>query len=145
MGGGEAMRQAQDRIVLTTAGQGLYEITSSVRDWVGHQRVTTGLLTLYLHHTSASLLIQENADPDVLLDLNDWFRKAVPEGTRFYRHTQEGADDMPAHIRAALTASQVSVPVADGRLDLGRWQGIFLYEHRARGQERRITLHLIGE
>jgi secondary thiamine-phosphate synthase enzyme len=139
------MRQAQDRIVVTTAGQGLYEITSRVRDWVGHQLMTKGLLTIYLHHTSASLLIQENADPDVLLDLNDWFRKAVPEDTRFYRHTQEGADDMPAHIRAALTSSQVSVPVADGRLDLGRWQGIFLYEHRARGQERRITFHLVGE
>jgi secondary thiamine-phosphate synthase enzyme len=139
------MRQAQDRILLATDGQGLYEITSRVRDWVGRQRITTGLLTLYLHHTSASLLVQENADPDVLLDLNDWFRKAVPEDTRFYRHTQEGADDMPAHIRAALTATQVSVPVADGRLDLGRWQGIFLYEHRARGHERRITLHLIGE
>jgi secondary thiamine-phosphate synthase enzyme len=139
------MRQAQDRILLATDGQGLYEITSRVRDWVGRQRITTGLLTLYLHHTSASLLVQENADPDVLLDLNDWFRKAVPEDTRFYRHTQEGADDMPAHIRAALTATQVSVPVADGHLDLGRWQGIFLYEHRARGHERRITLHLIGE
>jgi secondary thiamine-phosphate synthase enzyme len=139
------MRQAQDRILLTTDGQGLYEITSRVRDWVNRQRMTAGLLTLYLHHTSASLLIQENADPEVLLDLNDWFRKAVPEDTRVYRHTQEGADDMPAHIRAALTAIQVSVPVADGRLDLGRWQGIFLYEHRARGHERRITLHLIGE
>jgi secondary thiamine-phosphate synthase enzyme len=139
------MRQAQDRIHLATDGQGLYEITSRVRDWVGRQRITTGLLTLYLHHTSASLLIQENADPDVLLDLNDWFRKAVPEDTRFYRHTQEGADDMPAHIRAALTAIQVSVPVVDGRLDLGRWQGVFLYEHRARGRERQITLHLIGE
>jgi secondary thiamine-phosphate synthase enzyme len=129
------MRQAQDRILLATDGQGLYEITSRVRDWVGRQRITTGLLTLYLHHTSASLLIQENA----------WFRKAVPEDMRSYRHTQEGADDMPAHIRAALTAIQVSVPVADGHLDLGRWQGIFLYEHRARGHERRVTLHLVGE
>jgi secondary thiamine-phosphate synthase enzyme len=139
------MRQAQERIFLTTDGQGLYEITSRVREWVSRQGMSTGLLTLYLHHTSASLLIQENADPDVLLDLNEWFRKAVPEDTRFYRHTQEGADDMPAHIRAALTAIQLSVPVADGHLDLGRWQGIFLYEHRARGRERRITLHLVGE
>lgn len=139
------MRQIRDQMFLTSDGQELYEITAQVCDWVAGQDVTTGLLTLYLHHTSASLLIQENADPDVLRDMNDWFRRAVPEDTRFYRHTQEGADDMPAHIRAALTATQVAIPVTGGRLDLGRWQGIFLYEHRARSRERRITLHLIGE
>lgn len=139
------MRQIQDQMFLTSDGQELYEITTQVCDWVAGQGVASGLLTLYLHHTSASLLIQENADPDVLRDMNDWFRRAVPEDTRFYRHTQEGEDDMPAHIRAALTATQVAIPVRNGRVDLGRWQGIFLYEHRARSRERRITLHLIGE
>jgi secondary thiamine-phosphate synthase enzyme len=139
------MRQAIDQLVLTTDGQRLYEFTDQVRSWVAAQDMRAGLLTLYLHHTSASLVIQENADPDVLRDLNDFFRGLVPEDTRHYRHTQEGPDDMPAHIRAALTTTQLSIPVAQGQPDLGRWQGIFLFEHRARGRERRITLHLIGE
>lgn len=139
------MRQVKDHLFLTTDGQKLYEITERVRAWVEDQDIASGLLTLYLHHTSASLLIQENADPDVLHDLNDFFRRVVPEDTRHYRHTQEGSDDMPAHIRAALTTTQLSVPVEQGRPDLGRWQGIFLYEHRSRSRERRITLHLLGE
>jgi secondary thiamine-phosphate synthase enzyme len=139
------MRQVFDHLVLTTDGQELYEITDRVRSWVGAQGITAGLLTLYLHHTSASLLIQENDDPDVLRDLNEFFRRLVPEDTRHYRHTQEGPDDMPAHIRAALTATHLSIPVATGQPDLGRWQGIYLYEHRAHPHERRITLHLIGE
>jgi secondary thiamine-phosphate synthase enzyme len=139
------MRQAIDQLVLTTEGQRLHEFTDRVRSWVAAQDIRAGLLTLYLHHTSASLVIQENADPDVLRDLNDFFRGLVPEDTRHYRHTQEGPDDMPAHIRAALTTTQLSIPVAQGQPDLGRWQGIFLFEHRARGRERRITLHLIGE
>jgi secondary thiamine-phosphate synthase enzyme len=139
------MRQVSDRLLVTTDGQRLYEITDPVRSWVGAQGITAGLLTLYLHHTSASLLIQENDDPDVLRDLNDFFRRLVPEDTRHYQHTQEGPDDMPAHIRAALTATHLSIPVAGGRPDLGRWQGIYLYEHRAHPLERRITLHLIGE
>ena len=139
------MRQAFDHLLLTTEGQRLYEITDRVRSWVAAQDIRAGLLTLYLHHTSASLVIQENADPDVLRDLNDFFRRIVPEDTRHYRHTQEGPDDMPAHIRAALTTTHLSIPVRDGRPDLGRWQGIFLFEHRTRAHERRITLHLIGE
>jgi secondary thiamine-phosphate synthase enzyme len=139
------MRQVFDHLLLTTDGQRLYEITDRVHSWVGAQGIATGLLTLYLHHTSASLVIQENDDPDVLRDLNDFFRRLVPEDTRHYQHTQEGPDDMPAHIRAALTATHLSIPVAGGQPDLGRWQGIFLFEHRARGRERRITLHLIGE
>jgi secondary thiamine-phosphate synthase enzyme len=139
------MRHALDHLFLTTDGQRLYEITDRVRTWVGAQGIKAGLLTLYLHHTSASLLIQENADPDVLRDLNDFFCRIVPEETRHYRHTQEGADDMPAHIRAALTTTHLSIPVRDGRPDLGRWQGIFLFEHRTRPHERRVTLHLIGE
>jgi secondary thiamine-phosphate synthase enzyme len=139
------MRQAIDQLLLTTDGQRLYEITDRVRSWVAAQDIRAGLLTLYLHHTSASLLIQENADPEVLHDLNDFFRRVVPEDTRHYRHTQEGPDDMPAHIRAALTTTHLSIPVAQGQPDLGRWQGIFLFEHRAHAHERRITLHLIGE
>ncbi len=139
------MRQTKDQIVLTTHGQRLYEITDRVRSWVVAQGITSGLLTLYIHHTSASLLIQENADVDVLRDLNDFFRRLVPEDTRHYRHTQEGPDDMPAHIRAALTTTQLAIPVDAGHPDLGRWQGIFLYEHRAQGRERRITMHLLGD
>ncbi len=139
------MRQRSDQLLLTTDGQRLYEITDRVRSWVADQPIERGLLTVYLHHTSASLLIQENADPRVLDDLNAFFRKVVPEDIRHYTHTQEGADDMPAHIRAALTATHLSIPVVAGRPDLGRWQGIFLFEHRARGRERRLTLHLLGE
>jgi secondary thiamine-phosphate synthase enzyme len=139
------MRQVFDHLLLTTDGQRLYEITDRIRSWVAAQNIATGLLTLYLHHTSASLVIQENADPEVLRDLNDFFRRLVPEDTRHYQHTQEGPDDMPAHIRAALTATHLSIPVAGGQPDLGRWQGVFLFEHRARAHERRITLHLIGE
>jgi secondary thiamine-phosphate synthase enzyme len=139
------MRQVFDHLLLTTDGQRLYEITDRVRSWVGAQDITAGLLTLYIHHTSASLLIQENADSQVLADLNDFFCKLVIEDVAHYTHTQEGSDDMPAHIRAALTATHLSIPVAGGQPDLGRWQGIFLFEHRARGRERRITLHLIGE
>jgi secondary thiamine-phosphate synthase enzyme len=139
------MRQAFDQLFLTTDGQRLYSIADQVESWVARQGIREGLLTVYLHHTSASLLIQENADPDVLRDLNDFFRRIVPEETRHYRHTQEGPDDMPAHIRAALTTTHLSIPVTGGRPDLGRWQGIFLFEHRTRPHERRITLHLIGD
>ena len=139
------MRQLFDDLILTTDGQRLYEITGQVRARLAGHGIRDGLLTLYIHHTSASLLIQENADPCVLQDLNDFFCKLVIEETRHYTHTQEGPDDMPAHIRAALTTTHLSIPVRNGRPDLGRWQGIYLYEHRARGRERRITLHLIGE
>jgi secondary thiamine-phosphate synthase enzyme len=138
------MRQAKDQLVLTPPGQGLHEFTDQVRTWVAGQGIEEGLLTLYLHHTSASLVIQENADPDVMRDLHDFFLKLVPEDPSLYRHGQEGPDDMPAHIKAALTQTHLSIPVTDGRLDLGRWQGIYLFEHRRRGRERRITLHLIG-
>ena len=139
------MRQAFDHLLVNTKGQGLYAITDRIGSWVKAQGIAAGLLTVYLHHTSASLLIQESADPEVLRDLNDFFCRIVPEDVRHYRHVQEGPDDMPAHIRAALTTTHLSIPVAGGRPDLGRWQGIFLFEHRARAHERRITLHLIGE
>ncbi len=139
------MRQRLEQLLVATDGQRLYEITDRVRSWVALQGIAHGLLTVYLHHTSASLLIQENADPRVLDDMNAFFRKLVPEDVRHYSHTQEGADDMPAHIRAALTATHLSIPVVAGQPDLGRWQGIYLFEHRTRGRERRITLHLLGE
>jgi secondary thiamine-phosphate synthase enzyme len=139
------MRQQLDDLSVTTEGQRLYEITDRVRSWVAAQGIQRGLLTVYIHHTSASLVIQENADPRVLDDLNAFFRKLVVEDVRHYSHSQEGPDDMPAHIRSALTATHLSIPVVTGKPDLGRWQGIFLFEHRARGRERKITLHLLGE
>jgi secondary thiamine-phosphate synthase enzyme len=138
------MRQVKGSLIVRTEGQRLYDITAKVRGWLADRDIGDGLLTLFLHHTSASLLIQENADPAVLHDLNAFFRRVVPEDAS-YRHGQEGPDDMPAHIRAALTATHLSIPVEDGRLDLGTWQGIYLFEHRARPHERRITLHLMGE
>jgi secondary thiamine-phosphate synthase enzyme len=139
------MRQAKSTLMVRTDGQKLYDITARVQAWVADQGMEEGLLTLFLHHTSASLLIQENADPDVLHDLNAFFRRVVPEDMRHYRHTQEGPDDMPAHIRAALTTTDLAIPLAGGRMDLGRWQGIYLFEHRASPHERRLTLHLIGD
>lgn len=139
------MRQAFRQLLVETAGPRLYEITREVQSWVAGQGIGAGLLTLFVHHTSASLLIQENADLRVQDDIDAFFRRLVSEDRRLYSHNDEGPDDMPAHIRCALTATQLSIPVTDGRADLGRWQGIFLYEHRARGRERRITLHLLGE
>lgn len=138
------MRQVKGSLVVETDSQRLYDITARVQAWAANQDIAQGLLTLYLHHTSASLLIQENADPDVLHDLNAFFRRVVPEDMS-YRHTQEGPDDMPAHIRAALTTTHLAIPIEDGRPDLGRWQGIYLFEHRASPHERRITLHLMGD
>ncbi len=139
------MKQAAHRIAVPTRGKGLYEFTAEVERWVSQQGVRTGLLTVFLTHTSASLTIQENADPDVILDLNDFFSRLAPEDTRLYRHTIEGADDMPAHIRAALTQTQLSIPILDGRLALGAWQGIYLFEHRAAPHRRSVVLHVIGE
>ena len=139
------MRQAQYCIVKSTSGRGLYDITAEVSGWLEGQPIREGLLTLFIQHTSASLIIQENADPDVLRDLDDFFRRLVPEDDRLYRHTQEGPDDMPAHIRGALTQTQLSVPVGGGRLLLGIWQAIYLFEHRAQLHRRQIVLHLIGD
>jgi secondary thiamine-phosphate synthase enzyme len=139
------MRQVKSSLMIETDGQGLYEITGRVQAWVAMQDIGLGLLTIYLHHTSASLLIQENADADVLHDLNAFFRRVVPEDIRHYRHNQEGPDDMPAHIRAALTTTNLAIPVEAGRADLGRWQGIFVFEHRSSPKQRRLTLHLMGD
>jgi secondary thiamine-phosphate synthase enzyme len=126
-------------------GPGLHEVTREVAAWLDQQQVRDGLLTVFVRHTSASLLIQENADPDVRRDLESFFRKLVPEDSRLYRHNAEGPDDMPAHIKGALTQTQLSIPVADGRLALGTWQGIYLFEHRHAPMRRELALHLIGE
>jgi secondary thiamine-phosphate synthase enzyme len=138
------MAQDQHQFTVSTSGAGLYEVTAEIVQWVTAQGMGTGLLTVYCPHTSASLVIQENADPDVVRDLDDFFKALVAEGAGLYRHTSEGADDMPAHIRAALTATSLSIPVADHGPALGTWQGIFLFEHRARPHERRVLLHLTG-
>jgi secondary thiamine-phosphate synthase enzyme len=131
-----------------TRGKRLYPFTSEVAGWVGSTGVQTGLLTLFVQHTSASLLIQENADPDVILDLADFFERLVPEDDPEddprYRHTIEGPDDMPSHIRAALTQTHLSIPVIGGRLALGTWQGIYLFEHRSAPQRRRVVVHLMS-
>ncbi len=139
------MRQAAHRLTVATKGKGLYEFTREVDRWVAASGIVTGLLTLFIQHTSASLTIQENADPDVVLDLNEHFERLAPEDPRLYRHTDEGPDDMPAHIRAALTATQLSVPVLEARLALGTWQGIYVFEHRAAPHRRSVVLHLVGE
>jgi len=138
------MRQAQHRLGVRTRGQGLYEVTGEIAGWLSQQEIADGLLTVFCRHTSASLTIQENADPDVQRDLEAFFRKLVPEDTRLYRHTVEGPDDMPAHIKSALTATQLSIPVTGGRMALGTWQGIYLFEHRSRPHDRTLALHLIG-
>jgi len=127
-----------------TRGKGLYDITGQVARWLAENPIETGLLTVFIQHTSASLTIQENADPDVVFDLNAFFNRLVPEDNRLYRHTAEGADDMPSHIRAALTLTQLSIPVTDGRMALGTWQGIYVFEHRAAPHRRRVVLHLFG-
>jgi secondary thiamine-phosphate synthase enzyme len=139
------VKQAQGELKVQTRGKGLYEITREVRKWVGAQQIVNGLVTIFIQHTSASLMIQENADPDVRRDLNEFFERLVPENTPWFRHTTEGSDDMPSHIRAALTAAQVSVPVRGRDVALGTWQGIYVFEHRAEPQLRYILLHVTGE
>ncbi|KKB10419.1 secondary thiamine-phosphate synthase enzyme YjbQ [Devosia chinhatensis] len=139
------MEQITDIVRLETRGQGLYEMTSSVRQLVSRSAIATGLLTVFVRHTSCSLLIQENADPDVQTDLNGFFRRLVPEGMDWLVHTTEGPDDMPAHIKSALTQTSIGIPVVEGRLALGTWQGLYLFEHRRRPHQRDVVLHLIGE
>jgi secondary thiamine-phosphate synthase enzyme len=139
------MRQATHMLSVPTRGTGLYVFTEPVCRWVRETGIGTGLLTLYIQHTSASLVIQENADPDVQGDLQRFFSRLVPEGDPIYRHTLEGPDDMPAHVRSALTQTQLSIPVMDGRPALGTWQGLYVFEHRRAPQTRRVAMHLIGE
>jgi secondary thiamine-phosphate synthase enzyme len=138
------VKQTLHRIAIATPGRGLIEVTRAIRDWVSAQPITTGLLTVYCRHTSASLVVQENADPDVRADLEAFFRDLVPE-SRAWRHDAEGPDDMPAHVRAVLTQCQISVPVMDSAPALGTWQGIYLFEHRTAPHRRELVLHLIGE
>ena len=127
-----------------TRGKGLYPFTREVAAWVASTKAETGLLTLFIQHTSASLVIQENADPDVVLDLADFFERIAPEGDPRYRHDTEGPDDMPAHIRTALTGTSLSIPVIGGRMALGTWQGIYVFEHRTGPQQRSVVLQLMA-
>jgi len=127
-----------------TRGKGLYPFTREVAAWVASTKAETGLLTLFIQHTSASLVIQENADPDVVLDLADFFERIAPEGDPRYRHDTEGPDDMPAHIRTALTGTSLSIPVIGGRMALGTWQGIYVFEHRTGPQRRSVVLQLMA-
>ncbi len=128
-----------------TPGRALVELTRQVGAWVDASGFVDGLLTVFVRHTSASLLIQENADPEVKRDLERFFARLVPDGDRLFEHRAEGADDMPAHVRSALTQTQLSIPLLDRRLAIGTWQGIYLYEHRTRGHRREVVLHLLGE
>jgi secondary thiamine-phosphate synthase enzyme len=139
------MRQFTHEIEIRTKGRGLHPITGPVAEWADGRGLHEGLLTLFVRHTSASLLVQENADPDVLRDLEAFFARLAPEDRSLYRHDAEGPDDMPAHIRSALTQTHLAIPMMGGRLGLGTWQGLYLFEHRAAAHDRRIALHLIGE
>jgi secondary thiamine-phosphate synthase enzyme len=139
------MLQSLHELRISTRGRGFYEITDNVANWLSQKGFQDGLLTLHLRHTSASLLIQENADPDVRRDLETFFSRLVPDGDRMFIHTAEGDDDMPAHIRTALTALNLSIPVSNGRMTLGTWQGIYLWEHRRAPHSRAVSFHFIGE
>jgi len=139
------MQQAFKTLEIATRGRGLVDFTHQVRGWVSSTGIGSGLLTVFIRHTSASLLIQENADPDVQSDLERFFARLVPDGDPIFRHTAEGNDDMPAHVRAALTQTHLAVPVQAGEPMLGAWQGLYLYEHRRQGHRRQIVLHLAGD
>ena len=139
------MEQRLDRLDVATRGRGLVEVTGEVVGWTGAQGIAEGLLTIWCRHTSASLLVQENASPAVRADLEDFLLRLVPDGGGRYKHEDEGPDDMPAHIRAALTQTSVVVPLVDGHLTLGTWQGVYLFEHRRRPHDRQLALHLFGE
>jgi len=139
------VKQAQLELKVLTKGKGLYDITRRIAPWAAEQGIRTGLLTVFISHTSASLTIQENADPDVQRDIAEFFERLVPENTPWFRHTIEGPDDMPSHIRAVLTSPQLSVPVRAGRLALGIWQAIYVFEHRSEPQSRNVVAHLLGE
>ncbi|HSI24757.1 MAG TPA: secondary thiamine-phosphate synthase enzyme YjbQ [Methylotenera sp.] len=139
------MRQFTQQINVKAQGRKLYDITPQVLDWVKALGLETGLLTLYIQHTSASLLINENYDADVLVDMEAFFKRLVPDGDSLFIHTVEGNDDMPAHVRTALTQTSLSIPIQQGKVALGQWQGIFLFEHRHADMQRRVLLHAIGE
>ena len=139
------MRQAHTVLQIQTPGRAFIDITSDVKQWTHRSGIAEGLLTVYVRHTSASLLVQENADPEVTRDLERFFARLVPDGDTLFEHCAEGADDMPAHVRAALTQTHLSIPVIGGAPALGTWQGIYLVEHRTHAHRRQVVLHLIGE
>jgi len=139
------MGSYQDSLDVSSSGRGLYEITREVAELVDRSGLRTGLATVFIHHTSASLVICENADPAVRRDLERWMERAVPDGDPIYEHTAEGPDDMPAHVRCALTQTSIGIPVSGGRLDLGTWQGLYLYEHRHASHRRRVSVVVVGE
>ncbi|QDC43549.1 secondary thiamine-phosphate synthase enzyme YjbQ [Methylophilus medardicus] len=138
------MRQSHETLSIEAQGRRLYDITPQVMQWVQQTGIEQGLLTLYIQHTSASLLINENYDGDVLVDLEAFFNRLVPDGDALFIHTVEGPDDMPAHVRTALTQTSLSIPVLQGKVALGQWQGIFLFEHRHLPAHRRVLMHVIG-
>lgn len=139
------MRQLLHHLYLPTRGRGMHAFTDAATDWLRREGAGTGLLTIFSRHTSASLLIQENYDPDVQADLERFFARLVPDGDPLFEHVLEGPDDMPAHVRTALTQAQLSIPVEQGRMLLGTWQGLYLYEHRRAPQQRHVVLHWMGE
>ncbi|HTW66266.1 MAG TPA: secondary thiamine-phosphate synthase enzyme YjbQ [Bryobacteraceae bacterium] len=139
------MKQFTHQLHIATRGKGFYEFTREIEAWLRDHETETGLLTVFCQHTSASLVIQENADPDVVADLADFFTRLVPEDTRLYRHTAEGPDDMTSHIRSALTETQLAIPIHKGHLALGTWQGVYLFEHRERPHRRSVALHLLSD
>ncbi len=139
------LRQSQHELVIKTGARSFYEITGRLEALVRENGLRTGLATIHLQHTSASLLIQENADPEVRRDLERFFARLVPDGDPLFRHTAEGEDDMPAHIRTALTAVNLSIPIMDGTLALGTWQGVYIWEHRTQPHSRRVMVYLLGE
>ena len=139
------MKQTEFQFSVSTKGRGIYAISNKVESWVQNQNIRSGLLTLFIPHTSASLLIQENADPDVLKDLDRFFNRLVPDGDPLFDHQAEGPDDMPAHIRSALTQTQLSIPIRNKEMALGIWQAIYLFEHRVHPHTRNVLLHFLGE
>jgi secondary thiamine-phosphate synthase enzyme len=139
------LRQLGTTLEFETRARGLLEITRPIVEWTTRSGMQHGLLTLFVRHTSASLLVQENADPAVRRDLDEFFARLVPDGDPLFRHVDEGPDDMPSHVRAALTAVQLSIPLANRRLALGQWQGIYLWEHRFKGHHREVAMHLVGD
>ena len=139
------MLNLQDVLVISNNGQGMYEITNNIQDWIKKNNIIKGQLNLFIQHTSASLTIMENASPDVLEDINNFFLKLVPEDSSLYKHGYEGDDDMPAHIKYMLTQTSLTIPIIDKKLKLGTWQGIYLFEHRYHSTNRKITLSFIGD
>ena len=138
------LRQTTHTLHVSTRGRGFHDLTGALREWVRSQGFAQGLLTLFVRHTSCSLLVQENADPQVQRDLEAFFSRLVRDGDPLFRHDAEGPDDMPAHVRAALTQTQLAIPLMDGELALGTWQAVYLYEHRTHGHRRSVALHLLG-